>query len=77
MLPLAIQELVSCGESGNGLYGCSGGYFYASFEYARANGVGRSMMYPYNSQAINSGIASTCSSTINSTLYKNAKIKIR
>lgn len=35
-------------------------------------------MYPYNAQAINTGVATPCAASIlNTTAYKNAKIKIR
>lgn len=77
-VPLSFQEVISCGQAINGIYGCSGGYFISAYEYVRVNGSGSSIMYPYSSQAMNSGVNVPCNySIVNSQAYKNSKVRIR
>jgi hypothetical protein len=76
-LPFSIQEVLSCGQPTNGVYGCYGGYFASTFNYMKVNGSGWSLMYPYSSQALDDGVTNACNQTlINSASYKRSKALI-
>jgi hypothetical protein len=77
-LPLSIQEVLSCGQPTNGVYGCNGGYFASTFDYMKVNGSGWALMYPYSSQALDDGTTNACNHTlVNSESYKRSKVVIR
>lgn len=78
ILPLSVQEILSCTDSSNGAFGCGGGYFLSAFEYVRVNGTGRALLYPYNTRATNEGVVTACNTTlINSQTYTATKFRIR
>lgn len=54
-----------------------GGYFDTVYRYMQTNGVGRSIMYPYDAKAINEGVVSSCNTVLlDNANYKAAKTKI-
>ena len=69
---------MSCGDNNINANGCSGGYFHSAYNYIEKEGVGNSILYPYDSNAINQGIVSSCNTNlINNPLYKISKTFIR
>jgi hypothetical protein len=75
--PLSVQEVISCGQPTDGVFGCRGGYFTSTYNYAKVNGTGGAIMYPYSSQALEDGVTNACNHTLLGTSsFKSSKVII-